>query len=497
MKQTSTFLVIIGSLNRQFKIQIAQSLKLVQNKKHKLTKLLTKKINFMENLDIAKFGGTSVANYEAMQKSAKVILSNKNTRLVVLSACAGVTNLLVDLASAALSKEEVEVTLKKIRTIHEEIIVNLKNKELCTKYLNECLEEVKRLTVHQSIEKSDSLVDRIVSFGELLSSFLMVEILKDKGYDAYYFDVRNVMRTDSNFGKANPITEVIASLCQKELVPLIDENKIVVTQGFIASNAVGMTTTLGRGGSDYSAALLGEALNAATISIWTDVPGVYTTDPRLVKTAMPIEELTYLEAAEMATFGAKILHPSTLVPAVRHEIPVYIGSSKEPELGGTWVKNVVQNAPSFRAVTLRKNQTLIVLASPKMVGASGFLAKVFEIFAKYNQSIDLVSTSEVSIAITLDQGSNTAAKSMPDAMLDDLRAFCHVKVEKGLSLVAIIGNEMSKTAGVTTSAFGSISQYPIRMICYGASNQNLCFLVKEEYAIDVLSILHKSLLEKN
>ena len=132
-----------------------------------------------------------------------------------------------------------------------------------------------------------------------------------------------------------------------------------------------------------------------------------------------------------------------------------------------------------------------------MVGASGFLAKVFEIFAKYNQSIDLVSTSEVSIAITLDQGSNTATKSMPDAMLDDLRAFCHVKVEKGLSLVAIIGNEMSKTAGVTTSAFGSISQYPIRMICYGASNQNLCFLVKEEYAIDVLSILHKSLLEKN
>ena len=198
----------------------------------------------------------------------------------------------------------------------------------------------------------------------------------------------------------------------------------------------------------------------------------------------------------MATFGAKILHPSTLVPAVRCGIPVYVGSSKEPEKGGTWVRPATDYSPAFRAVALRKNQTLIVLSSPKMVGATGFLAEVFSIFAKYKLSVDLVSTSEVSIAITLDAGSQTSGRSsIPDALYHELREFCHVKVESGLALVAVIGNNMARTSHITAEVFSSIESFAVRMICYGASSHNLCFLVGEDEAVEVLTLLHQRLLE--
>ena len=451
---------------------------------------------FMENLDIAKFGGTSVANYEAMSSCVNVVTSNPNTKLTVVSACAGVTNILVELATGACNDEKLEALLAQLKEIHMQIINKLANKDELTAKLDKHLLDIKNLALQANMESSDALTDRIVSHGELLSSTLIVEVFKAHGFKAQFFDVRKVMRTDSKFGRAQPLVEVIQSLCDEFLAPLMEQDCIVVTQGFIASNYEGQTTTLGRGGSDYSAALLGEALNAATISIWTDVPGVYTTDPRLVPHAKPIDELTYLEAAEMATFGAKILHPSTLVPAVRRGIPVYVGSSKDPQKGGTWVRPTTVSHPAYRAVALRKNQTLIVLASPKMVGASGFLAKVFGIFAKYNQSVDLVSTSEVSIAITLDAGTNTSgANSLSEQMLQELREFCHVKVEHNLSLVAIIGNEMSKVPGTTTKAFDAIANYAVRMICYGASNHNLCFLVDEDKAVEALVDIHKALLE--
>ena len=397
----------------------------------------------MQHLDIAKFGGTSVKDFQAMSSSVKVVVSNPNTRLVVVSACAGVTNILVELASGALSYDKILEKVDALRAIHMEIINNLDDKERCVNFLEEHLKEITDQAREASMGRSDALTDRIVCHGELMSSYLIVEVFKKFGYKAQVFDVRQVMRTDSNYGCANPLVEVLGLKCRELLMPLLNAEQIVVTQGFIGSNNEGCTTTLGRGGSDYTASLLGEACEAETISIWTDVPGVYTTDPRLVPHAMPIAELSYSEAAEMATFGAKILHPSTLVPAVRRGIPVYVGSSKEPEKGGTWVRPACTTRPAFRAVALRQHQTLIVLASPKMVGASGFLARVFGIFAKYRQSVDLVSTSEVSIAVTIDSGSQTSGLShLSEDMLNELREFCHVKVENNLSLVAIIGNEM-------------------------------------------------------
>ncbi len=450
----------------------------------------------MKNLDIAKFGGTSVANFEAMLSSYKVVVSNPNTRVVIISACSGVTNILVELASGACSRDKVSELIEKLRSIHTSIIEKLDNQEDLKTNLETHLKEIYDLTQEANMGRSDALTDRIVSHGELISTYLFAALFNKMGTKAHWFDIRNIMRTDSSFGCALPLVEVLKAQCKEKLEPLLDEDCIIISQGFIGANSEGQTTTLGRGGSDYSAALLGEALKASTISIWTDVPGVYTTDPRLVPHAKPISELTYLEAAEMATFGAKILHPSTLVPAVRRGIPVYVGSSREPEKGGTWVRPFTESHPAFRAVALRKNQTLIVLASPKMVGASGFLANVFSVFAKYKKSVDLVSTSEVSIAVTLDTGTSTSGKnSISESMLDELRAFCHVKVETGLSLVAIIGNEMSEHAGITTQAFDSINRYAVRMICYGASNHNLCFLLKEEDAVEALIEIHHHLLE--
>lgn len=451
----------------------------------------------MQNLDIAKFGGTSVANYEAMSKCVQVVTQNPNTKLVVVSACAGVTNLLVELASGAHDTTKREEIIAQVFAIHKAIFDKLPDSAKHEAVINEYLSVVRDLAVQATMTRTDMITDRLVSHGELMSSYLITEIFKQQGFKAECFDVRQVMRTDSTYGKAVALVEVISTLSKQLLQPILDkEDTIVVTQGFIGADSSGQTTTLGRGGSDYSAALLGEACHAKTISIWTDVPGVYTTDPRLVPQAMPISELTYLEAAEMATFGAKILHPSTLVPAVRCGIPVYVGSSKEPEKGGTWVRPSTDYSPAFRAVALRKNQTLIVLSSPKMVGATGFLAEVFSIFAKYKLSVDLVSTSEVSIAITLDAGSQTSGLSnIPEALFHELREFCHVKVESGLALVAVIGNNMSRTSHITSEVFSSIDNYAVRMICYGASSHNLCFLVGENEAVEVLTNLHQSLLE--
>lgn len=450
----------------------------------------------MKDLDIAKFGGTSVADYAAMCNCVRVVTSNPNTQLCVVSACAGVTNLLVELAGGGAAAPRCDAILERIWEIHMEIIGHLGSREELTEQLAAVLADLRNLAAQARMERSDALTDRIVSHGELLSSRLMTEVFRAQGFRAEFFDVRRILRTDSLFGQATPIIEVLQALGRDHLAPLLNGDQIVVTQGFIGSNQEGQTTTLGRGGSDYTAALLGEALQAATISIWTDVTGVYTTDPRLVPYARPIDELTYLEAAEMATFGAKILHPSTLVPAVRQGIPVYVGSSLEPEKGGTWIRARTARLPSFRAVALRRDQTLIVLASPRMVGACGFLARVFDVFARHRQSVDLVSTSEVSIAVTLDASSRTSGpRQLPEDMLDELRGFCHVRVEHGLALLAVIGNSMSSAPGLAARVFTAIDRCAVRMICSGASSHNLCFLLSDQEAPQALVEIHRLLLD--
>ena len=306
-----------------------------------------------------------------------------------------------------------------------------------------------------ALATSTALTDELVSHGELMSSLLFVEILRERQVAAEWFDVRKVMRTNDRFGRAEPDVAALAELCAQQLQPRT-ENALVITQGFIGSESKGRTTTLGRGGGDYTAALLGEALHAQRIDIWTDVPGIYTTDPRVVPAAQRIDEITFEEAAEMATFGAKVLHPATLMPAVRSDIPVFVGSSKDPAAGGTLVCNKTQNPPLFRALALRRRQTLLTLHSLNMLHARGFLAEVFAITARHHMSVDLITTSEVSVALTLDTtGSTSSGDSLlTRALLTELSSLCRVEVEENLALVALIGNKLSQACGVGKEVFG-------------------------------------------
>ena len=448
-----------------------------------------------QKLIVAKFGGTSVADYTAMNRSADIVLADPSVRLVVLSASAGVTNLLVSLAEGQ-DQEQRAYQLDEIRRIQYAIVDQLARPEVIREEVDRVLENITMLSEAAALANSTAMTDELVSHGELLSTLLFVEILRQRQVQSEWFDVRKVLRTDDHFGRAEPDLALVAELTQSQLAPRLAE-ALIVTQGFIGSEAKGRTTTLGRGGSDYTAALLGEALHASRIDIWTDVPGIYTTDPRVVPTAKRIDEITFGEAAEMATFGAKVLHPATLMPAVRSDIPVFVGSSKDPAAGGTRVCNETQNPPLFRALALRRKQTLLTLHSLNMLHSRGFLVEVFTTLARHNISVDLITTSEVSVALTLDTtgSTSTGGSLLTQALLTELSSVCRVEVEENLALIAIIGNKLSQACGVGKEVFGVLEPFNLRLICYGASSYNLCFLVPGNDAEQVVRTLHHNLFE--
>ncbi|EAS76040.1 MULTISPECIES: lysine-sensitive aspartokinase 3 [Vibrio] len=450
----------------------------------------------MSAFNVAKFGGTSVANFEAMSRCATIIENNPNTRLVVSSACSGVTNLLVELANGVQDQTHRTELLQNLANIHDAILTQLEDSTKTAAEVYGILDTVTSLAEAASIQASAKLTDHLVACGELMSTHILTQLMCERGIQAVRFDIRDVLRTDDNFGRAEPNIEAISTLTQDKLVPLCQQS-VVVTQGFIGSDEAGNTTTLGRGGSDYSAALIAESVKAAGLEIWTDVPGIYTTDPRIAPKASPIPEISFSEASEMANFGAKILHPSTLVPALRHDIPVFVGSSKEPEKGGTWIRHQVESSPLFRALALRCNQTMVTLRSANMFHAYGFLAKVFEILAKHKISVDLITTSEISVSLTLDQTDTSGgAPQLPQAVREELEELCKVEVEHDLCLVALIGNNMSESKGYAKQVFGTLEDFNLRMICYGASPHNLCFLLHESVSKQAIQKLHTELFEK-
>ncbi|NAW99128.1 MULTISPECIES: lysine-sensitive aspartokinase 3 [unclassified Vibrio] len=450
----------------------------------------------MSAFNVAKFGGTSVANFEAMSLCAAVIENNPETKLVVSSACSGVTNLLVELANGVQDANQRLSIIKQLADIHHAIIDKLTDPLQVEKEVHSILDMVASVAEAASFQASKKLTDHLVACGELMSTFILTQLLRERGMDAIRFDIREVLRTDDHYGRAEPQLEQIQQLAQEKLTPLCLQH-VVVTQGFIGADEQGNTTTLGRGGSDYSAALIAEAVQASGLEIWTDVPGIYTTDPRIAPKAAPIAEISFSEASEMANFGAKILHPSTLLPALRHDIPVFVGSSKEPEKGGTWIRKRVESSPLFRALTLRCNQTMVTLRSASMFHAYGFLSKVFEILAKHKISVDLITTSEISVSLTLDKTDTSGgAPELPQAVRLELEELCKVEVEHNLCLVALIGNNMSESKGYAKQVFSTLEDFNLRMICYGASPHNLCFLLHESVSKAAIQKLHQDLFER-
>lgn len=450
----------------------------------------------MEKIIVSKFGGTSMGDAACMLRSAEVSVKQKS-RLIVVSATSGTTNQLIELGSQAQSQKQAEVErlLLGIRERHFQIAKDLKASTQTHEFLQSVLDELDSLArgIFLLRDCSPKALDNLMSFGERLSSLLFVEAMKHKTSSVVeWLDARQVIRTDEQFGKAKPDLQTIEILAKEKLIPSLKSGVIFVTQGFIGSTIEGFTTTLGRGGSDYSAALFAEAVKADVLEIWTDVPGIATTDPRLCAKARPLKEISFKEASELATFGAKVLHPATLLPAIRKNIPTFVGSSFESEQRGTWVLKEVRDYPLIRAMALRKKQALVTLSTPEMLQAHGFLYQIFKIFNDHKVSIDAITTSEISVSMTLDDVILQNKK-----LLQDLSTMAELQVEEGLCLVSLIGNNINHTPGLSKKLFESIPDINVRMICLGASKHNFCFLVSEQQGPLVIQRLHEKFIEES
>ncbi len=434
-----------------------------------------------------------MADFAAMNRCAAIVAKDPDKKIIVVSATSGTTNLLTSLSQLK-DSEDKKPLLNQIRDKHNAILKKLGNAKEVKTEVEILIDELEQSISKKTLNQQE--VDELLSIGERLSSRLFVQILNNSGVNAVWQDARKIIKTDDTYGNAEPDIKLIEEKCNSELSRKI-KNHVVVTQGFIGSDSKGKTTTLGRGGSDFSAALIAEGVHADVLEIWTDVTAIYTTDPRIVPEARPITEISFDEAAELSVFGAKVLHPATLKPAIRKNIKVYVGSSMNPDTPGTWIVKKTDNKPVIRAISVRRNQTLLTVHSLDMLHRHGYLALLFQVLAKYKISVDLVTTSEVNVSLTLDTDISAPGKNLPgDFVIKELKEFSDVTIERDLSLIALVGNNLHATSGLSGPVFSELKNYNIRLICYGASEHNLCFLVGEKYASEIVHILHKKFINE-
>lgn len=444
-------------------------------------------------ITVSKFGGTSMGDAACMLRSAEISFQ-KNAFVTAVSATSGTTNQLIELAKTAQMKPwaEAERLHADIVAKHAKIREDLRAE---APPLDALFEEMHSLArgIHLLKDCSPRALDAMVSLGERMSSLLFTTALRTtlaKNGDSRsvrLIDARDVLVTSADFGQAKPRIELIREKAQEHLLAHSPEKTFLVTQGYIGRSEDGQTTTLGRGGSDYSAALFAEAVKADVLEIWTDVAGIATTDPRLCPDATPLPEISFKEASELATFGAKILHPATLAPAMRQNIPVFVGSSFAAGETGTWIRREVASAPLMRAIALRKKQVLVTLSTPDMLHAHGFLAKIFQVFNEHEVSVDAITTSEISVSVTLDDSAVLNKK-----LIAELSRFAEVSIEENLAIVSLIGNNINHTPGLAHKIFAVIPDINVRMICLGASRHNFCFLVQESLGTEVVGRLHRA-----
>jgi aspartate kinase len=441
---------------------------------------------------VMKFGGSSVADAACMREVAALVAEAlPQTPLVVLSATARTTDTLFQAARSAedgdlgTAMELHRGLMARHRGIAEDLFPD-GLPEVLDNALVELGGELDLLLRGVALlrELSPRSMDAIASIGERLSTRILAAHM-----GADWVDARTVVRTDATHGSAVPVFKELTALAGTILAPLLGPGRAVVTQGYIGATAKGFTTTLGRGGSDFSAALYGAALGATDIQIWTDVEGVLTCDPRVVPEAQPIAELSFAEAAELAAFGAKVLHPATIQPAVEKGIPVTVRSTRRPHGRFTTITGEVITGRSITALAQRGPVTVLTVTSAHMLNQSGFLASLFQVFARNKISVDLIATAEVSVSLTVDAGAPL------DALLEDLAAFATVGIARDRAIVAIVGERLKLTPGVTGRCFGALRDINIEMISMGANEINLSFVVKQDDARPALRALHGALLE--
>jgi aspartate kinase len=441
---------------------------------------------------VVKFGGTSVGDPEAIDRAAAVVRGRVHRRpLVVVSALGGATNALVEVADQAAEGRLISAIsgVQALRDRHmetaERLLVPGPTLQDVQGEMSATFDEVASLaealsTLGHATPRSK---DAIASRGEMLSSVLVVAAMRERGVPAEHVDARSVMITGDQFEKAEPLSDRIAAACQTILRPMIERGAVPVVGGYVGATEQGVVTTLGRGGSDYSASLFGAALAAEAIEIWTDVDGMLTADPRLVPGARLIERIRFDEASELASVGAKVLHPSTIAPAVRLGIPVYIYNARKPGGCGT---EITFDAPK-RAVTAiagKRGVTVVRVRSPRMLLQHGFLRTIFEVFDRHRTSVDVVATSEISVSVTVDETSRL------ESLVVDLSQLGDVAMERNRGIVALVGAGLSESGDAMSRAIAALGDIRIHMLSLSASGVNLTMIIDGDSVDAALRHLH-------
>ncbi|MBN1483029.1 lysine-sensitive aspartokinase 3 [candidate division KSB1 bacterium] len=444
---------------------------------------------------ILKFGGTSVGSAAAIRRVCEIIKSRLPKQpLVVTSAIGGITNKLVSLAKIAGAGEEEKskrLTLEiltKHRAIIRELGIDADTQliaafETGVQMLNMAVDNI-----YNNGRLTDELYDAVISVGEFFTAHMLPAALRRMGLSSEMTDSRKLLLTDSSFSAAQPLFEASKKRTQDILAPIVSAGIVPVIQGFIGSDQDGRTTTLGRGGSDYSATLFGAMLGAPIVEIWSDVDGVLTADPSLVKEAHRIRHMTFKEAAELAYFGAKVLHPATLAPAIEHNMTVIVLNSMNPEFPGTAISKTSPVDPSLagrvKSIAYKEGLTVITVMSSRMLMAHGFMARLFAIFEKYKTAVDLISTSEVTVSLTIDNATNL------EQIISEVAEIASVKVEKAKAIVCLVGEGLKRTKGIPGQIFGLLQDTHIYSISQGASEINLSFVIDEADLPKVIIRLH-------
>jgi len=440
-----------------------------------------------------KFGGTSVADVAALKNVAAIVGSFRQSRpVVVVSAMSGVTDSLVTSTIIA-SQGQVAEAIKSLESTFA------RHKSTAKEGLSPELAEAFAVEVDQAANTiagllklsaeypslRQELYDAIVSWGEMLSSKLLALILFEAGVNSQQVDARDCIVTDDNYTCALPLMPDTFVRTRAKVLPVLDQGAIPVLGGFIGATSDGRTTTLGRGGSDYSAAIIGAALRVDEIQIWTDVTGVLTADPRVVPEAHTVERLSYAEAAELAYFGAKVLHPKTIQPAIEDSIPVRICNSRAADESGTVVcAQTITSPRTIKAIAHKSGVTTVQVTSARMLGAYGFLRALFEVFDRHRTVVDVVTTSEVSVSLSLDD-----ASSLP-SIISELETLGTVRIDQGQAIICVVGEGLKEMSGIAAKIFNAISDIPVSLISQGASSINFTFAVAEEQVHEAVGRLH-------
>jgi aspartate kinase len=443
---------------------------------------------------VMKFGGTSVEDAKAIDRVACIVQRRlEKSPVVVVSAMAKVTDTLLTMARTAGSGER-KTALKLCRSLqerHYNTASELLGTAIFTEFHSEigsdfeALDELLR-GISAVGEITPRTTDHVASFGEMLSSKIVAAAFAARGIPCAHVDSREVLITDSNYMQAAPLYDETDSRLQAKVAPLLREGQVPVMGGFIGASRSGITTTIGRGGSDFSAAIFGAGLGAESIEIWTDVDGILTTDPRICPDARRIKLISFDEAAELAYFGAKVLHPATVLPAIQRNIPVYVLNSRNPDCEGTRITTRAPHSKNiFKAIAAKKHITIVEVAAPRMLLAHGFLRAIFEAFDRHKVAVDVVSTSEVSVSLTIDSNS-----AIP-ALAADLAKLADVKYEGRKAIVCLVGENLRETPGIAALVFRELADKKIRMISQGASEINLTFVIEEDEVPDVIQRLHR------